>query len=175
MAKWFFIGFFFFLCLPFAGEGERRYFLAKEPRFASPVFVPSGSLRIRNDGYGKGHFGASRNKGRTHEGVDLLVPVGNPVFASKSGRVLRAEEGRGYGFYVEILHPDGLLTRYAHLSSLRVKEGQWVRRGEEIAKSGKTGNAANPHIVPHLHFEIRNAKGALDPLRGLLDPTLLSQ
>ena len=129
-------------------------------------------MLLRNDEYGKGYFGASRNGGRTHEGLDLVLSVGDPVFASKSGRVTAVQEGKGYGKWVELRHPGGLVTRYAHLSSQEVREGQWVKAGQVIGAGGKTGNAKSPKIMPHLHFEIRDQAKPLDPSSGLLDPAI---
>jgi murein DD-endopeptidase MepM/ murein hydrolase activator NlpD len=56
----------------------------------------------------------------------------------------------GYGYTIEINHPDGVLTRYAHLSRISVKQGQEVDIGQQIGRMGATGNASGPH----LHFEV---------------------
>jgi murein DD-endopeptidase MepM/ murein hydrolase activator NlpD len=120
-------------------------------------------VKLRRDSFGKGYFGASRDGGRQHEGVDLAVDIKMPVYAAKSGRVVFAGVGKGYGKYVEISHPDGHSTRYAHLSELCCQKGDWVIRGCVIGVSGRTGNAANPKIHPHLHFEIRKQGKPLDP------------
>ncbi len=168
-ALWVFGGLLLLLQAPLVSF-EKTYFLKKEPFFKSPI--RKQSLCLRNDSYGKGAFGASRNHGRTHEGIDILAPVGEPVIASKSGRVQLARGSGGYGNYVEIRHPDGLKTRYAHLSTMLINEGEWVRQSQIIGASGKTGNAKNRHIAPHLHFEIRSQSAALNPSRGLLDPAI---
>ena len=75
----------------FQSERYRR----EEPFYGSPLPAPRGILFLRNDVYGKGHFGASRNKGRRHHGVDFLAPIGTAVYAPKSGRVLRAGQDKG--------------------------------------------------------------------------------
>ena len=137
-----------------------------------PILTSSDTALLRNDEYGKGYFGASRDGGRTHEGLDLILAVGDPVFASKSGRVTQVKDVKGYGKWVEIHHPDGLFSRYAHLSTQEVREGQWVSIHQVIGAAGKTGNAKSPKIMPHLHFEIRNNTKALDPSGGLLDPSI---
>jgi murein DD-endopeptidase MepM/ murein hydrolase activator NlpD len=159
--------------LPQIERRDRLFYLVKEPFFINPAPNKTGVLYIRSDSYGKGYFGASRNGGRTHKGIDVISPVGAPVLAAKSGRVFYAGEDKGYGNYVEIHHPDGLCTRYAHLSQIDVKTGDWVAIGALVGKTGKTGNAKNPHIVPHLHFEIRNGTDAVNPTAGLLDPKVL--
>jgi murein DD-endopeptidase MepM/ murein hydrolase activator NlpD len=108
-------------------------------RFIRPV---SGTM---GDGYG----GA-----RNHPGVDLLAPVGTPVWAAQGGRVVQAVSGGGYnggyGNLVVIDHPNGLETRYAHLSTVRVSVGQTVTQGEVVGNVGVTGNTSGPH----LHFEV---------------------
>ncbi len=152
---------------------EQKHFFRTEPFYRSPIPSVDGRLFLRSDAYGKGAYGASRSHGRTHQGVDWVAPVGERVFASKSGRVVSAFEEKGYGRWIEIAHPDGLKTRYAHLSSMAVQKGDWVRVGQMIGNSGKTGNAINPHIKPHLHFEIRAGQTSLDPSsQGLFDPSL---
>ena len=168
----FFLGAACFAFLPWiAFQSEKTYRLA-EPYFSNPI--PSQSLQVflRSDKYGKGYFGASRNRGRKHEGIDLKVKIGEPIFAAKSGRVLCAGVDPGYGNYVEIFHPDGFSTRYAHLSQFLVLAGEWVKQGAVIGKSGKTGNANHEQITPHLHFEIRHAGKALDPAAGWMNPSL---
>ncbi len=102
-----------------------------------------------------------------------MTRVGNPVFASKSGRVTFAGEGKSFGGYVQIIHPDGASTTYAHLSEIRSCEGDWVQGGQTIGLSGKTGNASNAKILPHLHFEIHKNGRPVDPLQGLLDPKMV--
>ena len=172
MARWLWLGTFFFLSLPALVSYEQYSFNLKEAHYSSPVISSSGILTLRSDSYGKGFFGASRNGRRTHAGVDITLPVGNPVLAAKSGRVFFAGDDKGYGHYIELHHPDGLSTRYAHLSEIKVNEGQWISQGDTIGLSGKTGNAINPHITPHLHFEIRYRSSPLDPQSGLMDPKL---
>jgi len=147
--------------------------LRTEPYYHCPVPALSDRVLIRNDAFGKGRFGASRgSKGqRSHKGVDLLVKVGNPISAAKSGRVSFAGTDKGYGWYVELQHPDGRKTRYAHLGRLAVSLGDWVGAGQGIGEAGKSGNAQDPRIRPHLHFEIREGERALDPLK-MMEPTL---
>jgi murein DD-endopeptidase MepM/ murein hydrolase activator NlpD len=98
--------------------------------------------------------------GDPHDGVDLRAPVGTPVLASHDGRVLYSGSGiSGYGRLVVLRHPSGIATVYAHNSSLKVRKGQWVRRGQLIARSGATGRASGPHV----HFEVRAGSRPLNP------------
>jgi murein DD-endopeptidase MepM/ murein hydrolase activator NlpD len=70
---------------------------------------------------------------------------------------------RGYGKMIMIEHSSGITTLYAHNSRLLVKKGQWVRQGQRIASSGRTGRVT----APHLHFEVRSGEIAIDPLKYL--------
>lgn len=98
--------------------------------------------------------------GKLHAGVDWGCPVGTTIFASSGGVVTRASWFSGYGYCVEIKHSDGKMTRYAHLSSIKVSVGQSVSQGETIALSGNTGRSTGPH----LHFEIHVNGSAVNPL-----------
>ena len=100
--------------------------------------------------------------GRMHKGIDIANNVGTPIHAAKSGLItFSGWSSGGYGYMVEIAHPDGSKTRYAHNSRLLVKKGQLVPQGSKISLMGSTGRSTGPH----LHFEIRRAGGAaLDPM-----------
>ena len=139
----------------------------REPYFAFPVARGPKGIEIRNDAHGDGGFGAKRRNGRTHAGVDILAPVGTPVYASKSGVAFTGNVPYGYGKYVMIYHPDGLQTFYGHLSGWAVVSAQKVRRGDLIGFVGKTGNASRRAIQPHLHFEVRRGGESIDPTKLL--------
>lgn len=128
----------------------------KEPYFKCPLKIDSKKLIIRDDLRGNGDFGAKRRNGRSHSGIDMLAPLGTPVYASKSGIAFPGNVPTGYGKYVMIYHPDGFQTIYGHLSNYMVTSTQKVRQGELIGYVGKTGNARYRLIQPHLHFEIRD-------------------
>jgi hypothetical protein len=96
-----------------------------------------------------------------HRGLDIRSACGTPIVAAAPGEVIFAQLTRGSGNTVRILHPGGMLTRYAHLSRLDVRPGEQVRAGQRIGLSGATGRTTGPH----LHFEIwRNSKPE-NPLR----------
>jgi murein DD-endopeptidase MepM/ murein hydrolase activator NlpD len=105
------------------------------------IWPVSGTM---GDGYG----GA-----RNHGGIDILAPVGTPIWAADGGRVVQAVSGGGfnggYGNLVVIDHPSGLQTRYAHLNAVRVSVGQTVSQGHVVGTVGMTGRTSGPH----LHFE----------------------
>ena len=102
-------------------------------------------------------------KNAMHEGVDYMVPVGTPIYASAGGVVVFAGLHPQYGNMVEIDHGNQIITRYAHASKLLVKVGEVVRRGHEIAKVGSTGRSTGNH----LHFEVRFKGVAQNPVRFL--------
>jgi len=130
-----------------------------------PIVVPLANtpLVIREDAKGNGRFGAPRSGNRSHQGVDLLAPVGAPVRAIRSGRVFVSSAHRGLGRYVELEHSGGLRSLYAHLDETGVKAGERIRQGQVIGSVGKTGNARHPLIQPHLHLEILREGQPVDP------------
>lgn len=107
--------------------------------------------------------------GRMHEGIDISVNQGSPVFAASSGTVVFAGLDGGYGNAIVINHGGGVTTRYAHLSYFAVSVGQSVSGGSTIAQSGGApGTAgAGSSTGAHLHFEVRVSGTAYDP-RGYL-------
>ncbi|MFZ0318101.1 MAG: M23 family metallopeptidase [Candidatus Sulfotelmatobacter sp.] len=112
-------------------------------------------------------FGSQRIfNGKTsspHLGLDFRVPSGTPVAAMNDGTVLLARPLYFEGNFVVIDHGQGLLTLYLHLSEFKVKEGDHVKRGQEIGLSGGTGRATGPH----LHVAVRWQGTYLDPARLL--------
>jgi lipoprotein NlpD len=101
----------------------------------------------------------------TNKGVDILGKVGDPVFASASGRVVYSGVGlRGYGKLIIIKHNQTYLSAYAHNNNLLVKEGQNVARGQKIAEIGSSDSSQ-----AKLHFEIRRLGKPVDPLKFLPD------
>lgn len=109
--------------------------------------------------------GYGRRWGRMHRGIDVAGPVGTPVVAAGVGVIEQAGwNSGGYGNLVEIRHPDGSMTRYAHNNRLNVSAGQNVRQGQQIAEMGSTGYSTGPH----LHFEVHpNGQGAVNPVAYL--------
>jgi murein DD-endopeptidase MepM/ murein hydrolase activator NlpD len=98
-----------------------------------------------------------------HTGLDFRGSIGEPVRATANGTVTQTGWNGGYGKMVEIDHGNGLSTRYAHLSSFDVKEGQTVRLGQTIGRVGSTGRSTGPH----LHYETRIDGEAVDPQKFL--------
>ncbi|GAB6159101.1 peptidoglycan DD-metalloendopeptidase family protein [Desulfotomaculum varum] len=135
-------------------ETERQVLQEKILKQAKPQIIErSAQTMVASRGYRPGGailspFGM-RN-GRMHTGVDLARPYGSPVGAYNEGRVIRAGWYGGYGKCVDISHGNGIVTRYAHLSSINVSVGETVQRGQKIGAVGSTGRSSGPH----LHFEV---------------------
>jgi murein DD-endopeptidase MepM/ murein hydrolase activator NlpD len=98
-------------------------------------------------------------EGAIHTGVDLQAAMGTPVRAAADGIVVYAEWRSGYGRLVIIDHGNSLQTYYGHLSQFDVVEGQEVRRGDVVAKSGASGRVTSPH----LHYEVRMGGTPVNP------------
>lgn len=105
----------------------------------------------------RGKFGPRR--GRRHQGVDLPLHVGDPVYAAFSGRVRISKYWGAFGNLIVIRHENGLETYYAHLSKRNFEAGDWVNAGDVIGLGGSTGRSTGPH----LHFETRYRGFAFDP------------
>jgi len=105
-----------------------------------------------------------------HEGIDFITDTGTPVVAAAGGVVQFAGLHPQYGNMIDIDHGNELVTRYAHLSKILVKEGDLLQRGRRIAYSGNTGRSTGPH----LHFEVRFRGAPQNPGRFLLasDPQI---
>ncbi len=113
-----------------------------------------------NSGFGTRSDPLNRRNG-VHEGVDLGAPHGSPVYATGEGVVEFAGPWDRYGLTIEINHGNGVSTRYAHLSRIKVKEGQKVTRTSVIGLLGNTGRSTGPH----LHYEVRLSDSPKDPLK----------
>ncbi len=136
---------------------------AAERRVASPQFaLPVPWLGVTSP------FGTRRDpitgNRAFHRGVDLAVPHGTAVRASRAGTVRSIDREQILGLSITLVHGDGFVTRYAHLREVLVKPGDVVRQGDAIARSGSTGYSTGAH----LHFEIVLDGTPLDPLDFLL-------
>jgi murein DD-endopeptidase MepM/ murein hydrolase activator NlpD len=100
---------------------------------------------------------------RSHDGIDIGSKAYPKIYAAGNGKVVEAGRTSGYGNYVVIDHRNGFKTVYAHLSSYNVKIGEWVEKGQEIAKMGNTGTSTGTH----LHFEIQINGVPTDPKKYL--------
>lgn len=118
-----------------------------------PVNSPFGMRRL-----------AGEQTPRPHRGVDFAAPLGTGVFAAAEGTVIRlGYQADGFGHFVEVRHPNGMVTLYAHLSRIDVRSGQALRAGERLGLVGTSGYSTGPH----LHLEVRRNGRPIDPLRVL--------
>jgi murein DD-endopeptidase MepM/ murein hydrolase activator NlpD len=98
--------------------------------------------------------------GRMHTGIDISGYRGQPVVASKGGRVIMASSYSGYGNTVIVDHGGGVATLYAHLSGFDVSNGQNIDQGKIVGYVGCTGSCTGDH----LHFEVRVNGSPRNPL-----------
>lgn len=126
---------------------------------AALVSAPSGSALSWpvSGGQVTSEFGP--RWGRQHNGIDIGANTGTPVAAAGSGTVIAAGSTAGFGQRVIISHSGGMVTLYAHLSSINVSNGQSVSAGTTIGAVGCTGSCTGPH----LHFETRVGGVAYNP------------
>lgn len=109
--------------------------------------VPPGVAFIAGGGW------RNAQSSNPHAGIDLILPVGTPILAAADGIVSGGSSTNSgdAGIYADVLHANGIKSRYLHFSQLLVGLGQSVRKGQQLGFSGNTGNSAGPH----LHFEMR--------------------
>lgn len=104
--------------------------------------------------------GFGRRASGNHQGIDLQAAWGTPIYAAADGVVVYAgSQISGYGDTLIIRHRGDIATLYAHASTILVKEGELVTRGQAVGYVGDTGNASGPH----LHFEVRVHSTPTDP------------
>lgn len=140
-------------------EALGRLETVKKAALLAPIHSPAPGHSVSSS------FGVRRDPllgtPAMHAGMDFRVPYGAGVRAAGAGTVVSAGWNGGYGRMVEIDHGDGITTRYAHLSKIKVKAGDKVGRGTIIGKTGSSGRSTGPH----LHYEVRRNGTAIDPLR----------
>lgn len=160
--------------IPFFNDGKKE-----DPRFAKmtaaleymsalenglssiPSAMPAATYTLSSAfGYRRDPINGS---GAMHSGLDFKAPHATPILAAADGTVTKAGWMGGYGKTIEITHGNGLMTRYAHMSSLTAKVGQKVERGLQIGRMGSTGRSTGTH----LHFEVRHNGRAINPRKFL--------
>ena len=113
------------------------------------------------------NFGG-KSKGLQNDGINIRAVRGTPVLAVENGVVAYAgNELRGFGNLLLIKHSGGWVTAYAHNEALKVKRGDKITKGQNIATVGSSGSVK----TPQLHFELRQGKRAVDPLKHLPKPS----
>lgn len=93
--------------------------------------------------------------------IDIAAPIGTPIRAVYNGRVIKVEKlTTGYGWHVITDHEDGLTSLYAHMSEIKVEQGQTISKDDVIGLVGSTGRSTGPH----LHFEVKRGTTYVDPM-----------
>ena len=99
-------------------------------------------------------------RGRAHQGLDIGLKTGDPIYATFDGKVRVSKAAGDYGNLVIIRHNNGLETYYAHLSQRDVEVGDWVVAGQQIGLGGSTGRSTGPH----LHYEVIYNRSHVNPI-----------
>jgi murein DD-endopeptidase MepM/ murein hydrolase activator NlpD len=127
--------------------------------------IPLSTPIIQSHGFTSG-FGmrwdpVNRSKRGMHEGIDLVAAWRAPIKATAQGKVKFAGVRGGYGKTVEIDHGNGFITRYAHMSRIKVRTGQKVNIHDTVGLLGNSGKSTGPH----LHYEVHYKGRKIDPMR----------
>ena len=136
--------------------GPATYKALRRPVPRSPIKLLQPVAGPIGDGFGP-------RGNRFHAGIDIPAAKGAPVGASAAGRIVFAAVGEGFGKLVVVEHAHGVRTRYAHLSRITVRVGQYVKARETVGLVGATGEASGPHV----HFEVLVRGANVDPMSVL--------
>ena len=132
-----------------------------------PSWAPSGTFRWPTSGRITSYFGyrntGIRGASKNHQGIDIAVPYGTPIYAADGGTVTFSGYKGAMGYVVIIDHGNGYVTYYEHNSSLLVSAGAHVYKGQQIAKAGRSGVASGVHC----HFGIQRNGVYVNPLNYL--------
>ena len=140
------------------GNSVKKAFLKVPFRFSPRI----------SSGFSYNRFHPILKRRRPHLGLDFAAPAGTPVLASANGSVTFTGWKGGLGKFVELRHPSGYRTGYAHLSRILVKPGQKVGQGDVLGRVGSTGLATGPH----LDYRVRDPRGRyLNPRRSIAWPS----
>lgn len=127
-----------------------------------PAIQPISNKRLKAFASGFGYrIHPIYKTSKMHTGMDFTAAIGTPIYATGDGYVSVSESGgRGYGNHVVLNHGYGYQTLYAHMSRMKVRRGQSVKRGEIIGYVGNTGTST----APHLHYEVRKGGRPINPI-----------
>jgi murein DD-endopeptidase MepM/ murein hydrolase activator NlpD len=146
--------------------GQNRQ-VASNQELPAPEPMSGNSFRWPVQGRIISEFGTKPDGGH-NDGINVAVPAGTSVKAAENGVVAYAgDELKGYGNLVLIRHSNNWVSAYAHNEEILVKRGDQVRRGQVIAKAGRTGQVNQPQ----LHFELRKGSRPVDPTKFMTHST----
>ena len=143
------------------GDGRARFYDDGGNALRRPFLLKPLSFRRISSRFNRRRFHPILKKTIPHLGTDYAARRGTPVWATARGKVVHAGWKGSYGKMVEIEHPNGYRTRFAHLSRVKVRAGQSVDQYDTIGLVGATGRATGPH----LHYELIKRGRHLDPGR----------
>jgi murein DD-endopeptidase MepM/ murein hydrolase activator NlpD len=129
---------------------------------STPAIWPVKGWLTSTFGYRSSPFTGRRE---LHKGLDIATRSGTPIIAPADGLVVFAGREGGFGNMIIVDHGYGITTRYGHCSSLEVKLGQKVKRGDVIARVGNTGRSTGPHV----HYEVAVNGVSVNPSRYILN------
>jgi murein DD-endopeptidase MepM/ murein hydrolase activator NlpD len=148
-----------------AGDSRADFFDAKGASVRKALLrTPVDGARL-SSGFGM-RFHPILGYTKMHRGVDFAVPSGTPIMAAGDGLVETAGYAGDYGNFVLLRHSNSFETAYAHMSRVATHTGQRVHQGQVIGYVGATGRATGPH----LHYEVRIAGQATNPLSIKMQP-----
>ena len=158
---------------PAAAASEEEVIGGQNPQVASKQELPApepmsgNSFRWPVQGRIISEFGTKPDGGH-NDGINVAVPAGTSVKAAENGVVAYAgDELKGYGNLVLVRHSNNWVSAYAHNEEILVKRGDQVRRGQVIAKAGRTGQVNQPQV----HFELRKGSRPVDPVKYMTHST----
>jgi murein DD-endopeptidase MepM/ murein hydrolase activator NlpD len=132
---------------------------------ATGISASATGISVNTGGEVTSQFGWRRDpftgKTKFHRGIDVAAAYGEDIQTAGAGRVVFSGNQRGYGTTVIVQHPDGVKTRYAHLSAAVVSAGDDLQAGQVVGRAGRSGRATGTH----LHFEVIANGKQVDPLK----------
>ncbi|MEA3500028.1 MAG: peptidoglycan DD-metalloendopeptidase family protein [Candidatus Marinimicrobia bacterium] len=132
----------------------------KQKLDATPTIVPLKNNAYISSPYGK-RVDPFTGRIGMHDGIDFATRSGTPIYATADGKVKYAKYIGGYGYTIKINHGFGYSTIYGHMSKMKAKKYQSVKRGDLIGYVGNTGRSTGPH----LHYEIRYNNNPVNPIK----------
>jgi len=130
----------------------------KQKLDATPTIAPLKDNAYISSPYGK-RIDPFTGRISMHDGIDFAARIGTPIYATADGKVKYARYIGGYGYTIKINHSFGYSTIFGHMSKMKAKKGQNVKRGDLIGYIGNTGRSTGPH----LHYEIRYSNRPVNP------------
>lgn len=143
---------------PIAEKPQNPFFIEYVPSLEPPDISPLDGQPKVSSGYGQRIHPVLKKK-MLHRGIDFKAPMGTPIVATADGVIEFADEEKQYGLKIIIQHDGEYKSLYAHMSEIKVKAGDKVKKGTVIGLVGNSGAST----APHLHYEIIKAGKPVNP------------